>query len=60
MSQFGNPFAIIFKYRPKPAKAEPKGGGTCLLESDQVNWLILWMKSERRELFSALEGHFQG
>jgi len=29
-----------------------------LLGSDQVNWLILWMKAEKRGPFSALEGPF--
>jgi hypothetical protein len=33
--------------------------GSVLRGSDQVNRLILWMKAERRVLFSALEGDFQ-
>jgi len=28
--------------------------------SDQVKRLFFWMKAEKRGLFSALEGHFQG
>jgi hypothetical protein len=54
------PYSIISFENHHVIKQIDKIRFVCRLGSDQVNGLILWVNDEKRRLFSALEGQFQG